>query len=119
MNRVLKIGAGIAAIAIAFVVAVSITPASAETAIQVNQQGCSLTTSYVNCASVYCPDSTWTASGGGYYYDYNYPFADDIDIRASLPVSNAGVQGWQVDAKWHAAIAGETRNIVVQVVCIR
>lgn len=119
MKNLKFVGAMIVAIALTFVVAVSITPASAETAVQLKQQGCALTTSYQNCQPVYCPDSTWTATGGGYYYDWNYAFADDIDIRGNLQVNNAGVQGWFVDAKWHATIPGEYRNIVVSVVCVR
>lgn len=114
----LKIGAWLTALALVLAVAISITPASAETASNVIANGCALSTAYTDC-DVYCPDATWTASGGGYYFDYPYPFADDIDIRATQRETSGSIPGWHVQAKWHTTISGQSRNIVVQVVCIR
>ncbi len=113
-----RVVAWLSAVAIAFAIAVSITPASAETATSLVSAGCNPTTTYADC-DAFCPDATWTAASGGYYFDYPYPFADDIDIRASQHWMNGAVEGWHWQFKWHAAVIGESRAVVVQVVCIR
>lgn len=81
------------------------------------QTGAYLTTSY-QALLPQCPDSTWTAVSGGYYYDYPAPAADDISIRANQrDINGSGVQGWLIDSK--SLTGGNARAIVVEVTCIK
>lgn len=124
MKKIIAVIGAVAAVSlIAVGVAAATTTLGPTTAggliVRTESEGITLSTSY-QAVIPRCPDATWQAVGGGFYFDYPAPAADDITIRASQrDINGSGVQGWLIDAKWDASISGQSRAIVAEVECVK
>lgn len=103
--------------------AVAVTPTGDDTVGNLTVR--TVQTPHTNLISTYtagianCPDSSWVAVAGGYYFA-DPALVDDITIRASQRNEGSnGIQGWMVSAKADSIASGETREIVVEATCVK